>query len=409
MHVGTGVSFPQERRAIQTIIEQKIKTLVDTIASVAGTAVTGAAGPRLMREVQALQRLVNASVNALRYGLGLLVADQSQARNIARQWGLGLWMLALAPPLTPIGTAVVQERGGREQSSVQCSTTPTPVCSAAATTVSCHHASHAVGRAGHGSLGECTATCCRLCRGFLNACRTRGHSCNGAFVPVHSLVVVVVHTWGGCSQPGYAGVRSQSWHHRCFALHPRTRCQYGSGDSAAPRILATALRSTCDDHDLNTCSCRLSNKRHDRSHAAVAQGQGILAGVSTRWSVLKCGGWWWLDGGWMRCRLGVVCVAVCARERKAILVCSATTSTQPVTPCNRTLERDSYFHVSATAPPALASLAWASSHVSQAWAFSSLPASTSKSFPAVTTHTQGESMPCTRRNPPTNLVTHLTG
>jgi kinesin family protein 3/17 len=69
----------KERRAIHTIMEHKIKTLVDAIATVAlgltgGASAAapptpgGAATPqaRLQREVQALQRLVNASISALR-------------------------------------------------------------------------------------------------------------------------------------------------------------------------------------------------------------------------------------------------------------------------------------------------------------------------------------------------------
>ena len=62
----------KERRAIQTIMEQKIKALADAIASVLTLDMdpASAAGAknisRLSREVQALQRLVNASVSALR-------------------------------------------------------------------------------------------------------------------------------------------------------------------------------------------------------------------------------------------------------------------------------------------------------------------------------------------------------
>jgi kinesin family protein 3/17 len=69
----------KERRAIHTIMEQKIKTLVDAIAGVAGsvaqsvppTPAGAGAAPlapqaRLVREVQALQRLVNASIAALK-------------------------------------------------------------------------------------------------------------------------------------------------------------------------------------------------------------------------------------------------------------------------------------------------------------------------------------------------------
>lgn len=57
----------KERRAIHTIMEQKIKTLVDAIAAAAtGVAAPGAVPlPQLMRDAQALQRLVNASITAL--------------------------------------------------------------------------------------------------------------------------------------------------------------------------------------------------------------------------------------------------------------------------------------------------------------------------------------------------------
>ena len=61
----------KERRAIQTIMEQKIKALTDAIAAVAVTDLTSpSAGARnlqrLVHEVHALQRLVNASIAALR-------------------------------------------------------------------------------------------------------------------------------------------------------------------------------------------------------------------------------------------------------------------------------------------------------------------------------------------------------
>ncbi len=61
----------KERRAIQTIMEQKIKALTDAIATVAVADLTSpAAGQRnlqrLIHEVHALQRLVNASIAALR-------------------------------------------------------------------------------------------------------------------------------------------------------------------------------------------------------------------------------------------------------------------------------------------------------------------------------------------------------
>lgn len=68
----------KERRAIQTIMERKIKTLTDNIATacaaISSAASGGAASPssradhtnRLSREVQALQRLVNAAITALK-------------------------------------------------------------------------------------------------------------------------------------------------------------------------------------------------------------------------------------------------------------------------------------------------------------------------------------------------------
>lgn len=71
----------QERKAIQTIMEHKIKTLVDNVAHAAGmllgdagaSAATAPAAPaaqHLARELQALQRLVNASISALRCARG---------------------------------------------------------------------------------------------------------------------------------------------------------------------------------------------------------------------------------------------------------------------------------------------------------------------------------------------------
>ena len=66
----------KERRAIQTIMERKIKTLTDNIAAaLAAITKTAAIGTengsgqhtqRLSREVLALQRLVNAAITALR-------------------------------------------------------------------------------------------------------------------------------------------------------------------------------------------------------------------------------------------------------------------------------------------------------------------------------------------------------
>ena len=57
----------KERRAIQTIMESKIKALVDTIAAIAGSAVSGPRASQLLREVTALQRFVTASINARWY------------------------------------------------------------------------------------------------------------------------------------------------------------------------------------------------------------------------------------------------------------------------------------------------------------------------------------------------------
>lgn len=64
----------KERRAIHTIMEQKIKTLVDAIATATVTTAPAAGGggshpapaQQLAREALALQRLVNASITALR-------------------------------------------------------------------------------------------------------------------------------------------------------------------------------------------------------------------------------------------------------------------------------------------------------------------------------------------------------
>lgn len=62
----------KEREAMHTIMEQKIKVLVQSVASVVGAVLQsapmngGAAGQALTRDVAALQRLVNASIAALR-------------------------------------------------------------------------------------------------------------------------------------------------------------------------------------------------------------------------------------------------------------------------------------------------------------------------------------------------------
>ncbi|RHY02809.1 hypothetical protein DYB36_005218 [Aphanomyces astaci] len=67
-------TLTKERKAVQTIMEQKIKALVDAIArasdatleTVGGVAHVGEPAKWLCREVAALQRLVNASIVALR-------------------------------------------------------------------------------------------------------------------------------------------------------------------------------------------------------------------------------------------------------------------------------------------------------------------------------------------------------
>lgn len=57
------VSFFQERTALKTILEVKVKGLVDSVARNLSEL-----GPehRVAREVQALQKLINASVNAMK-------------------------------------------------------------------------------------------------------------------------------------------------------------------------------------------------------------------------------------------------------------------------------------------------------------------------------------------------------
>jgi hypothetical protein len=69
-------TLEKERRAVQTIMEDKVKTLVEAISRAATAAETGGgaraggegaqAGAWLKREIAALQRLVNASIAALR-------------------------------------------------------------------------------------------------------------------------------------------------------------------------------------------------------------------------------------------------------------------------------------------------------------------------------------------------------
>ena len=72
-------TYRKERKAIQTIMENKIKALADNIAiatkaviddglrnSVIPSRDSTAPAKQLSREVQALQRLVNAAITALR-------------------------------------------------------------------------------------------------------------------------------------------------------------------------------------------------------------------------------------------------------------------------------------------------------------------------------------------------------
>ncbi len=55
----------KERRAIETIMQQKLKRLVDNIHSIAQGSPADASGGQLSREIRALQRLVNACIGAL--------------------------------------------------------------------------------------------------------------------------------------------------------------------------------------------------------------------------------------------------------------------------------------------------------------------------------------------------------
>ena len=113
----------KERRAIHTIMEHKIKALVDAIASAANASPPSGAAPptpggasgssnsRLMREVQALQRLVNASIAALRNS-ETAPSDSSSSSSVA------------APPATP-ATGAVASRGGNSTATLQLPSTPT--------------------------------------------------------------------------------------------------------------------------------------------------------------------------------------------------------------------------------------------------------------------------------------------
>jgi hypothetical protein len=63
-------NLTKERRAVQTIMEQKIRTLVEAISKAASASPQqpggGGANPLLAREITALRRLVDASIAALR-------------------------------------------------------------------------------------------------------------------------------------------------------------------------------------------------------------------------------------------------------------------------------------------------------------------------------------------------------
>ncbi|KAK3236584.1 hypothetical protein CYMTET_53285 [Cymbomonas tetramitiformis] len=56
----------KERAALKTILESKIRTLVDGIGRSVQELPEAQQHPRLTREVQALDKLVNATVNAMR-------------------------------------------------------------------------------------------------------------------------------------------------------------------------------------------------------------------------------------------------------------------------------------------------------------------------------------------------------
>jgi hypothetical protein len=59
-------NLTKERKAVQTIMEQKIKTLVEAISKAAGSSSQSPQSPLLTREISALRRLVDASIAALR-------------------------------------------------------------------------------------------------------------------------------------------------------------------------------------------------------------------------------------------------------------------------------------------------------------------------------------------------------
>ena len=73
---GVSLSFwvhspAQERQALRVILENKIKTMVDAITT--GLSSSGGGDPqRLLREAAALQKLVNASVTAMKFVSSLL-------------------------------------------------------------------------------------------------------------------------------------------------------------------------------------------------------------------------------------------------------------------------------------------------------------------------------------------------
>ena len=90
----------KERRAIHTIMEQKIKTLVDAIAVAASAAPAPGFHPQqqLLREVQALQRLVNASITALRNS-----EHEQQEPSITSSTSGVPSVAATVPASTPLG------------------------------------------------------------------------------------------------------------------------------------------------------------------------------------------------------------------------------------------------------------------------------------------------------------------
>eukprot|EP00959_Pyramimonas_sp_CCMP1952_P040790 852997-Pyramimonas_sp.AAC.2 len=67
VHTAQVVNHAKERAALKTILESKICTLVSGIShSLKEDPSMASNNPRLAREVQALEKLVNATVNAMR-------------------------------------------------------------------------------------------------------------------------------------------------------------------------------------------------------------------------------------------------------------------------------------------------------------------------------------------------------